>query len=395
MLNLLEGFVDHQCQVTFMSAASESIHAFDLATMGITAKAIQLNHDSFNQVIADIQPDIVIFDRFMIEEQFGWRVRQTCPAAMCVLNTEDLHALRDARHQQIKHPSHELNTSSELFLREIASVLRCDLTLLVSTTEQKFLVERFPFTASLLHVYPLIPNLNQSALPSFLQRQDFVFIGNFRHAPNWDAVLKLKQLWPLIRKQTPGAELHVYGAYPPPKATQLHSPKTGFHIDGWADDVNRVMQNARLCIAPLRFGAGVKGKFLDAFQSGTPCVTTQVGIEGICKPEDWPGVVSDDDKIFCQSAAALYQDETQWQLAHEKCASLSKSSGDLNQQNQALISKIKGLHAALEQHRGTNFIGAMLRHHHHASTQYMSQWIASKTELKDLKNRLDDDLASE
>ncbi len=391
MLNLLEAFTARNCSVTFLSAASESVHALDLAAIGVASMSIALNHDSFNAVIAELNPDLVVFDRFMIEEQFAWRVRKVCPDALCVLNTEDLHALRDARHQQLKRQQSDIQLTSDLFLREIASILRCDMTLLVSEHERQFLLEHFPFTASLLWVYPLLPAFAESITPTFKQRKDYVFIGNFRHAPNWDAVLQLKQLWPSIRNKTPTAELHIYGAYPPPKATQLHAPKTGFHIDGWVQDAHQVLKNARVCIAPLRFGAGVKGKFLDAFQTGTPCVTSPIGIEGICAPQQWPGAVSSNDESFCNSAAHLYLDQNSWQRAHQKAISMAKTNDDRRVQNNALCDALKAQLETLETHRQNNFLGAMLRHHQHASTQYMSQWIASKTALKELQDSLPTD----
>lgn len=89
-------------------------------------------------------------------------------------------------------------------------------------------------------------------------------------------------LWPLIRRQLPGAQLHIYGAYTPPKATALHNPAQGFHVMNWAEDALQVMTAARICLAPLRFGAGIKGKLADAMVAcGTPNITTPVGAEAM------------------------------------------------------------------------------------------------------------------
>ena len=102
------------------------------------------------------------------------------------------------------------------------------------------------------------------------------------------------------------SELHIYGSYPPPKATALHNPKTGFHIKGWAKDAQEVMEQARVCVAPLRFGAGIKGKLLDAMKLQTPNVTSVIGSEGMLPQGElqWPGAVADDIDEFVEQAVA-------------------------------------------------------------------------------------------
>ena len=147
----------------------------------------------------------------------------------------------------------------------------------------QLLANTFKVDASLLHYLPFMVDLKTcpQKTKGFAERNHFMTIGNFRHAPNWDVVLHLQKIWPLIKKQIPEAELHIYGSYPPPKATALNNTKTGFLIKGWAKNAFTVMENARLCLAPIRFGAGIKGKLLDAMIMQTPSITTSVGSEGM------------------------------------------------------------------------------------------------------------------
>src|SRR5690606_2633671 len=173
--------------------------------------------------------------------------------------------------------------------------------------------------SALLHYCPFL--LEQQPLPliDYDQRQDFMTIGNFRHEPNWDAVLWLKHaLWPLIRQQLPQAQLKIYGAYPPPKATALHNPKQGFHVLGWANDAYEVVSQARVCLAPLRFGAGIKGKLIDAMVCGTPSVTTSIGAEAMNGDFVWPGIISDTTADFSRAAIALYTAQDTWQEAQKR-----------------------------------------------------------------------------
>ena len=152
----------------------------------------------------------------------------------------------------------------------------------------------------------------------FSQRQHFISIGNFRHGPNWDAVLYLKQtLWPLIRKQLPAAELHIYGAYPPPKATALHNARQGFLVKGWAEEARAVMGAARICLAPLRFGAGLKGKLVEAMACGTPSVTTSIGAEAMHDGLPWNGAIENEPDAFAKAAVTLYQHEDRWRQCQQ------------------------------------------------------------------------------
>ncbi|OPX54996.1 Glycosyltransferase involved in cell wall bisynthesis [Oceanospirillum multiglobuliferum] len=384
MLSLLRLFRQQNWQVEFATPAQATEHMVDLAEEGISSRNIVLNCDSFDQYILEYQPDIVMFDRFMMEEQFGWRVEKNCPQALKILDTEDLQFLRNARHQALKagRELKQADLCSDLAKREIAAILRCDLALIISSFEVELLTERFKIDASILHHLPFMVNLAQcpTETKSYDQRQHFMTIGNFRHAPNWDAVLFLQEIWPLIRKQLPSAELHIYGSYPPPKATALHNPKTGFLIKGWADDAFVVMEQARVCLAPLRFGAGIKGKLLDAMIMQTPNVTTPIGSEGMLEDERWPGVVCKqvDAQAFANAAVALYQNAEQWQQAQADANTLLNKRYDAEQLGRTLITRIEQISEQLEQHRLDNFTGAMLRHHTMASTKYMSQWIAAK-----------------
>ncbi|OEF93434.1 glycosyltransferase [Vibrio splendidus] len=388
MMSLLRLFKRQGWSVEFATPAQETEHMIDLSEEGITSQSIQLNCDSFDDYIEELQPDVVMFDRFMMEEQFGWRVEKVCPNAFKLLDTEDLQFLRNARHEAVKKETEltKAHLYSDLAKREIAAILRCDLSLIISSYEMELLQSQFNIDPKLLHHLPFMVDLNTlpESTKSFEERKHFMTIGNFRHAPNWDAVLQLQKIWPKIRKQLPDSELHIYGSYPPPKATALHNPKTGFHIKGWAKDAQEVMEQARVCVAPLRFGAGIKGKLLDAMKLQTPNVTSEIGSEGMLPQGElqWPGAVADDIDAFVEAAVALYKDEEKWIKAQSQCHSILEAHYEQNQLGDKLIERLIAIESELESHRLDNFIGSMLKHHSMASTKYMSQWIAEKNKIK-------------
>jgi glycosyltransferase involved in cell wall biosynthesis len=387
MMSLLNAFRTQNWDVEFATPAQRTEHMVNLDDYGITSQSIALNCESFDDYVKAYNPDIVMFDRFMMEEQFGWRVDKQCPRALKILDTEDLQCLRNARHTAL-NAEREFTTDdlhSDIAKREIAAILRCDLSLIISSFEMTLLADVFKVESCILHHLPFMVDL--SALPTrtktFGERQHFMTIGNFRHAPNWDAVLYLQKIWPLIRKQLPKAELHIYGAYPPPKATALNNPKTGFLIKGWADNAYEVMQSARVCLAPLRFGAGIKGKLLEAMIMQTPSVTTNIGAEGMNNDLPWPGKIANNTDDFANAAVALYNNQSECEQAQYNGNTLLNSLYNKVQLSSAFIQKIDLIRRDLNTHRGKNFTGQMLKHHTMRSTQYMAQWIAEKNKKLD------------
>lgn len=402
MMQLLQAFVAQGWSITFASPAGVGEHKADLAALGIAEQAIELNNSSFDLFIKGLNPHVVLFDRFMMEEQFGWRVEKHCPTALRVLETSDLQCLRGARESLFKthlktHAGDDFSpwfnaaqaqaltdvAQTDLCLRELAAIYRSDLSLVISEVEIDWLQRQFNVPAALLHWCPLLVNSAEAGGPEFNQREHMLSIGNFRHAPNWDAVLWLKQaVWPRIRARLPRVQLHIYGAYTPPKATALHNTAEGFLVKGWAPDALQVMRSARLALAPLRFGAGIKGKLVDAMQCGTPSVTTPIGAEGMHGHWPWPGAVATSAEALAEAATKLYQNETQWHDAQRLGYQLLSARYESAHHASALLDHVDRLLQVLDSHRRVNITGQLLRHHHHKSTQYMAQWIEEKNRVR-------------
>ncbi len=384
MMQLIELFQQQGWSITFASAAAESEFAVDLSGLGVKQISIELNSSSFDDFVRELNPKIVLFDRFMTEEQFGWRVAENCPNALRVLDTEDLHCLRHARHQALKENREYV--SSDLFneqaKREIASIYRCDISLIISAYEMEVLRTVFKIDEALLHYLPFMiasPDSSKGGEKGFEERRHFVTIGNFLHPPNWDAVQHLKtEIWPLIRKHLPETEMHVYGAYCSDKHRQLHSEKDGFLIKGRAEDAAEVIGKAKVLLAPLRFGAGLKGKLVEAMQCGTPTVTTSIGAEAMHGNLPWSGAIADSPEELAHAAVALYTDPIAWKTAQERGVSIINKIYPKEKLGTAFVQRIERLLSALESHRQQNFIGSMLMHHTMRSTEFMSRWIEAK-----------------
>jgi hypothetical protein len=435
ILSYINLFISNGYEVTFACAADKSEHSAALTAIGVKEQSITLNDSSFDTFVCRYAPNITVFDRFISEEQFGWRVSSSAPQCMKILDCEDLHFLRDARQQAYKDTNKStVNTDmpkqvnnylySDICKRELASILRCDLSILLSDYECQLLTRVFLIPNTLLHYCPfLLPELTVNSTKSYAQRIDFISIGSFRHAPNWDAVLTLKQkIWPPIQRALPNARCHIYGSYLTPKAKLLENKKQGFLVHGYVQDAKEVIGDARVLLAPLNFGAGIKGKLVDAMQCSTPSVTTDIGAEGLLpktdevndkcnsdaknmitmpcndasdvtyltnQPSDkfdlWPGAINNiqsSTNDFIQSSIALYTNENKWTLASNRSQPLYSSIFNYTQQSKQLMHCIDVIMSNLTKHRQQHFLGQVIQHHTINSAKYMSQWIEVKTRLK-------------
>ena len=380
MLQIISLFQKQNYEITFLCSASKSDFSFDLTQISVKTKEIQLNDSRFDDEIKSLNPNVVLFDRFMIEEQYGWRVMEQCPNVLRILDTEDLHFLRKAREVAFKQ-NRELvfeDYISDVFKREMASIYRCDLTLLISEYEMKLATETFKIDASILHYLPFLSEEVNPNVPKFEERNHFVSIGNFLHEPNWQTVLALKKCWKSIKKQLPNAELHVYGAYVSEKAKQLHNEKEGFLIKGRAESVTQVYSNAKLLLAPIPYGAGLKGKLFEAMQLGLPSITTKMGAEGMNGNLEWNGFISTDENDFVAKTVELYTNKSLWETAQKNGYEIIEKRFKKKLYETDFMNRIEELKMDLKSHRNQNFFGQILQHQSLQSTKYMSKWIEAK-----------------
>jgi glycosyltransferase involved in cell wall biosynthesis len=328
---------------------------------------------------------LVIFDRFLTEEQYGWRVSENCPDALRILDTEDLHFLRHARHEAHKNEN-EVSIQyliNDITKREIASIFRCDLSLIISKYEYELLVNTFKIDSSLLIYVPfLLDQLDIETInsyPTYSEREHFMTIGNFKHEPNWNAVLYLKNtIWPLIKSKLPNAQMRIYGSYATEKVMQLHNEREGFYIKGWANDAKKIFKEHRICLAPLLFGAGLKGKLIDAMLFGTPSITTKIGAEAMHDNLEWNGFIIDTPEEFANKAIELYSNEKAWTVAQKNGIEIVNNCYSKEKFTELLINRLNEILKNIENHRLENFTGNMLMHHTLKSTKYLSKWIEEK-----------------
>ncbi len=299
-------------RVTFAPASGVAVADTDrqaLERLGVEV-ALPPQHPSVAQYLRDHGPelDLVQIVRFGNAAALGPAVRELAPRAKLLFAPADLHFLREAREAALLGNRRDAPLRRKRRASELACVRAADATLLLSDHEQALLAaETDP---AKLHVLRWIAEPAPSG-PDFGARDGLLFMGGFAHRPNVDAVRWYAEaILPVLRRLRPGLVLHVVGADPPPEIAGLAGPDIVVH--GWVRDLGAVLDRVRLSLAPLRYGAGFKGKVATSLSHGVPVVATPVAVEGTGL-EDGDGVaVARAPDAFARAIAHLHDDPAAW-----------------------------------------------------------------------------------
>lgn len=374
-------------EVHVACTAGSTGNEVDLAELAVHTHTIKLNDDAVNTFFLKLNPELVIFDRFMTEEQFGWRIMECCPNAIRILNTEDVHFLRKTRHQFLKQndvfstKNEVLDFYHETTFRELAAIYRCDCSLIISDFEMQFLPEEFQIPKHLLHYLPLFSK-PINVVKTINSKTDLVFVGNFLHAPNLDAVRYLLQsgLWDEIHQQIPQATLKIAGAYPTAWLLSQHNPKKGVEVLGHLNDVEELYKNAKLSIIPLRFGAGIKGKVLEAMAHQIPFIATDIAVEGLFFGASWENYIAKNRGEFISKCVNLYQ-QVSLQSQFKELSKIQLQTYFQQEKYQSgFLDLIQSLKNNLAEHRKKSYTAQVLQHQSMMSSKYLSKWIMAKND---------------
>lgn len=255
--------------------------------------------------------EVVMMVRHHVASECLPLLQRFAPQARTVFDTVDLHYLRERRGAEVAGDAALLRSADRTRARELAVMAQTDITVLVSAAER----EQLAIDAPGVRV-ELISNLHEVAGqgPGWEARHDLVFVGGFRHPPNLDAMRWfISEIFPQVRLQLPTLCFHCIGADVPEEIHALGASQPGVHIHGYVPDVVPYMDGKRIAIAPLRFGAGVKGKINLSMAHGQPVVATTCAVEGMYLLDGKDVMVADDAADFAAAIVRLYQDPLLWQ----------------------------------------------------------------------------------
>jgi O-antigen biosynthesis protein len=255
--------------------------------------------------------DVVVLSRAYIAERYMDKTREFAPQAKIIFNTVDLHFVREIREAQLHNDPRMLAEARKTEVSELASIAKADATIVLSTYEDQLLRAKLP--SARIFVVPLlfdIPERLERSSPD--HRYDIMFVGTYQHPPNRDAAIYFaREIWPLVRPQLPEARFLVVGSSVTPDIRALAG--NGVEVVGYVEDLDALLASCRLTVAPVRYGAGLKGKVASSLMVGVPVVATSLGVEGTPMTNGVDVMIADDPESFAEAVVRVYRDPDLWQ----------------------------------------------------------------------------------
>jgi GT2 family glycosyltransferase/glycosyltransferase involved in cell wall biosynthesis len=252
--------------------------------------------------------DVTVLSRCDFARKHIEDVRLYAPQSRIIFDTVDLHYLREEREAQLTQDPDVRRKAQERQLLEDRLIKEADETWVVSPIEQQMLQENWPNKS-----IQLVSNIVDVAGPvtPFTLRRDWLFIGGFQHRPNIDAVLFfVQEIYPLVRERLPDTKFYIIGDKAPPEIVALASDR--IIVAGLQRNVRSFFDSVRLSVAPLRFGAGIKGKINQSMAFGVPVVATSIAVEGMNLVDHEHVLVADEPQDFANGLVELYESEELW-----------------------------------------------------------------------------------
>lgn len=313
VLELLTG-LDQRVVFFPMNGALPERYTRELYRAGVTVVADEGQRQEFLRE-AGAELRLAVLSRPQVAWQLLEQLREHAPHCVVAYDTVDLHFVRLERQARL---AKELGDEAEYTslsrrsetLRELELGLTraTDVTLTVSQDERELLTELVPGAC-----VRVLSNVHTAAAaPTYPQeRADVLFVGGFDHVPNRDAARWLAEdIMPLVRERVPGAVAHIVGSRPTPEVLDLACD--GVVVHGWVKDLAALYRAARVVVAPLRFGAGVKGKVGEALAHGVPVVGTGLAVEGMDLVDGESALLGETAERLADGIVSLLGDDEQW-----------------------------------------------------------------------------------
>jgi GT2 family glycosyltransferase len=254
--------------------------------------------------------DVVFIARAGVAHAHIDNIKTHCPQAKIIFDTEDLHFVREQRRAELENDPALAELALQRKEQELAVAAKSDCTLVVSHYEKEVLLQEDPRLN--VTVIPIPRDILGGQVSNFGTRENILFIGGFQHPPNVDAVLYfVREIFPLVKKQLPDIRFYIIGSKAPAEVLELAADPS-IIVTGYVDDLTSYFNKCRLSVAPLRYGAGVKGKVITSLSYGLPVVASGVACEGMQLVNGLEVLIADEPSEFASSVVRLYTDDSLW-----------------------------------------------------------------------------------
>lgn len=271
-----------------------------LNTLGIK---VHVGSDSFKNAVLSDGYDLAIFEFYGMAEKYLERIGCIQPRCRTIIDTVDVHYLRLHRKYLLTGEESDLRTAEETKRRELSVYAMADIV--VAVTEEDANSIRNDIPGANVRV---VPNVHDLARPrGEKNRKELVFVGGFKHPPNIDAVLYFcEAVLPKVREKVPGVRFTIVGSNPPEEVKALASDHV--EVTGYVPETTPYLHRSYISVAPLRYGAGMKGKVGEAMAHGLPVVSTSVGAEGMGLTDRENILIADTPEAFRDAIVELMAD---------------------------------------------------------------------------------------
>ncbi len=343
-VNYIQIFQEFGYQVIFAADAefnlNHDIHQ-SLEERGVLCLR-PINYVSINRFIEHEGQEIAaaFLSRVHCGGRFYEAIRKTNPQSRIIFNTVDLHGIREEREARIRNDFRALHMALRTNERERYLARQCDATIVVSQLEQKWLESEAP-GSRILHI-PLMRDC-PGRQNGFEKREGICFVGSYLHTPNVDAVQYfLDSIWPKVLAKLPACKFYVVGSGLPDEIASRKDPNV--EIVGHIPDLRAFFEKMRFSVAPLRFGAGAKGKVASSLAYGLPCIASSMATEGMNLVDDRHLAIENNPEDFADRIVQLYNDENTWNRFSDEGFKFCSNEFSLNvgrERLSALFEKLK------------------------------------------------------
>lgn len=312
-LELMRALQGAGYKVTFL--AEDNLLFLPQASGALQALGIEVLYwpytESLESLVAQrgAEFDVVVAFRFAVASKHLTSIRRHCSNARVIFHCSDLHYLREEREAELTGDQARATAARQTKQRELSVINGVDATVVHSTFEHDMLLKDAP--GAKVYVFPwILDPVGRQA--SFGERRDIAFLGGYKHAPNVDAVLYFaERIWPIIHSARPDIKFLVVGSECPPELRALHG-RNNIQVVGFVEDLNAFFESVRLSVAPIRYGAGIKGKVAMSLAHGVPSIVTTCAAEGMGLVDGEAVIIRDAEGAFAEAVMAIYDDEPRW-----------------------------------------------------------------------------------